>query len=487
VAQVGVQVAEALAHAHKQGVLHRDIKPSNLLLDGQGRVWITDFGLAKAEGADELTQTGDIVGTLRFMAPERFDGHSLPQSDVYSMGLTLYELLTLRPAFDDTNKARLVEKVLHEPPVPLRQLDRCIPRDLETIVLKCVAKDSAERYANGETLAEDLRRFLADRPILARRSTWQERTWRWCRRNPVVAGLAATLLVVLTAGVAASTLLAVRANAKAREAEREARAARRREYGANMLLVQNAWEQHQVRRFLALLKDQEPRPGQEDLRGFEWYYWRNQFQRGHIALTGHTSGVTSVAFSPDGKRLATAGGGGDQVKVWDAATGQEIRTLKGHTSVVWGVAFSPDGLRLASAGQDGVKMWNAATGQEIRTLKGHTRVVTSVAFSPDGTRLASAGQDGVKVWDVATGQEARTLKGHSGGVTSVAFSPDGQRLASGGGNQVKVWDAATGQETLTLQDIGGREPGKGVGRGHRQGVPHPAGASRQHDLRPPRH
>ena len=130
-----MQVADALAYAHRQGILHRDIKPSNLLLDQQGTVWVTDFGLAKAEGADDLTQTGVIVGTVRFMAPERFDGLSLPQSDVYALGATLYELLTLRPAFDDTNRARAVDKVLHESPVAPRAIDPRIPRDLESIVL----------------------------------------------------------------------------------------------------------------------------------------------------------------------------------------------------------------------------------------------------------------------------------------------------------------------------------------------------------------
>src|SRR5262249_26412415 len=151
--------------------------------------WVTDFGLAKADGADGLTHTGDIVGTIRYMAPERFEGRSLPQSDVYGLGLTLYELLTLRPAFDDTNKARLIDKALHEPPTPPRKIDPRVPRDLETVVLKCLAKEPRERYASAEALAEDLQRFLADRPIKARRTPWHERCWRWCRRNPMVAGL----------------------------------------------------------------------------------------------------------------------------------------------------------------------------------------------------------------------------------------------------------------------------------------------------------
>ena len=162
-----------------------------------------------------------------------------------------------------------------------------------------------------------------------------------------------------------------------------------------------------------------------------------------LTLKGHTGEVGSVAFSPDGKRLATASGDGT-VKVWDAATGQETLTLKGHTSVSTSVAFSPDGKRLASASRDEtVKVWDAATGQETLTLKGHTSDVRSVAFSPDGKRLASASDDRtVKVWDAATGQETLTLKGHNGHVTSVAFSPDGKRLASASVDRtVKVWDA----------------------------------------------
>jgi serine/threonine protein kinase len=206
VARIGVQVAEALGYAHKHGVLHRDIKPSNLLLDAQGTVWVTDFGLAKAEGSDDLTGAGDVVGTLRYLPPERFEGCSDPRGDVYSLGATLYELLTLRPAFDESDRARLLERVTRgEPPRP-RRVDGRIPADLETIVLKAMAREPAERYPSAEALAEDLRRFLLDRPIRARRAGPAERAWRWCRRNPVVAGLLAAA-VALAAGLAVLSLL----------------------------------------------------------------------------------------------------------------------------------------------------------------------------------------------------------------------------------------------------------------------------------------
>jgi serine/threonine protein kinase len=208
VARIGVQVADALAHAHRQGILHRDIKPSNLLLDPQGTVWVTDFGLAKADDSAALTNTGDVVGTLRYMPPERFDGLSLPQGDLYSLGLTLYELLTLRPPFDDANRVRLIERVLCEPPPPPRRLDPRLPRDLETVVLKCLAKDPHERYSGAEDLADDLRRFLADQPVRARRSPWRERAWRWCRRNRAVASLSAVVIVLLVALAVGSAVAA---------------------------------------------------------------------------------------------------------------------------------------------------------------------------------------------------------------------------------------------------------------------------------------
>jgi serine/threonine protein kinase/formylglycine-generating enzyme required for sulfatase activity len=202
VARIGQQTAAALAYAHQRGIVHRDIKPSNLMLDGAGVVWVADFGLAKGEDED-LTHTGDLVGTFRYMAPERFQGRGDGRADVYALGLTLYELLALRAAFTTGDRARLIEEVrTQEPPRP-RTLEPAVPRDLETIVLKAIAKDPDRRYQTADELAEDLRRFLADEPIKARRVGLAERAWRWCRNNPALAALTtsvAVLLVLLAGG-----------------------------------------------------------------------------------------------------------------------------------------------------------------------------------------------------------------------------------------------------------------------------------------------
>jgi tetratricopeptide (TPR) repeat protein len=200
VARVGVQAAEALAYAHEQGILHRDVKPANLLVDEHQVVWITDFGLAKLAGRDDLTRSGDVIGTLRYLAPEALRGETDHRSDIYSLGLTLYELLTLHPPFGDLTPSELLRCVTEEQPTRPRKLDLNIPRDLETIVLKATAREPEHRYATPGALAEDLRAFLDDRPILARRATPAERLARWCRRNRAVAALtAAVVLWVLVA------------------------------------------------------------------------------------------------------------------------------------------------------------------------------------------------------------------------------------------------------------------------------------------------
>ena len=202
VARIGLQVAEALEYANRQGVLHRDVKPSNLLLDPKGNVWVADFGLAKAADAEDITHSGDIVGTVRYMAPERFAGKCDARSDVYALGLTLYELLALRPAFEATDRHELMRRVMSEVPQSLRGLVPNLPRDLGTIVEKAIDRDPARRYPTAAALADDLQRFLDDKPIKARRVTVAEQSLRWARRNPAVASLAAGLLLALITGLA---------------------------------------------------------------------------------------------------------------------------------------------------------------------------------------------------------------------------------------------------------------------------------------------
>jgi tetratricopeptide (TPR) repeat protein len=206
IARIGVQVASGLQYAHAQGTLHRDIKPANILLDTEGTAWIADFGLAKVLQQEDVTRTGDVVGTLRYMAPEQFRGETDGRSDLYSLGLTLYELLTLRPAYEETDRQKLIAQKLspHDPPHP-RWLHPGIPRDLETIVIKCLAWEPDGRYPTAGALVGDLQAFLDDRPIQARRISSAERFWRWCRRNPVVAGLSTAVVLLLMAHATLAT------------------------------------------------------------------------------------------------------------------------------------------------------------------------------------------------------------------------------------------------------------------------------------------
>lgn len=201
VARWGVQAAEALDYAHQVGVVHRDVKPGNLLAEGRGQLWVTDFGLARIQSEASLTATGDLVGTLRYMSPEQALAKRVPidhRTDVYSLGATLYELLTLRPVFPGSDRQELLGQIASDEPVPPRRLDRTVPADLETVVLKALEKNAADRYATAQELADDLRRWLEDRPIRARRPSWRQVAARWARRHRPVVGAGAVLLLMLT-------------------------------------------------------------------------------------------------------------------------------------------------------------------------------------------------------------------------------------------------------------------------------------------------
>jgi serine/threonine protein kinase len=217
VARLAAQVADALEYAHQAGVVHRDIKPANLLLDGRGTIWVTDFGLAQVTADVSLTQTGDVLGTLRYMSPEQATGKSFlldHRTDIYSLGATLYELLTLQPIFDGTDRRALLNQILMDDPTPLRAIDRSIPRELETIVLKAVAKAPEDRYSSAAEMAADLRRFLDEQPILAKRPSLIERMRKWMKRHPSIVGAAVLLLVFAVVALGTTTALVAREQAQ---------------------------------------------------------------------------------------------------------------------------------------------------------------------------------------------------------------------------------------------------------------------------------
>ncbi len=453
------RVSEAIEYAHQHGVIHRDLKPANILLDSNNNPRVTDFGLAKKiQGDSGLTGSGQIMGTPSYMPPEQAGGKRGevgPAADVYSLGATLYALTTGRPPFQAATPMDTVLQVLSDEPVSPRRLNAALPRDLETICLKCLEKDPGKRYARAAALGEDLRRYLSGEPIVARPVTRLERAVKWTRRKPAIAALLALVAMVTALGLGGVLW-------QWRTAVRQTELAQRRLYDVQMNLVQRCWEDYNGTLLHQGLVDQLPaNQGGIDRRGFEWFYWQRKMSEDHLTLRLGYTRISSLAYSPDGRRLASAGG---LLKVWDAATGQEIQTFEGHSGHLTCVAFSPDGQRIAAAGDASnphkpggeVKVWGAETGREIWTLTGHTRKVSSLAYSPDGQRLASAAQDGVKLWDTRTGQEIQTFKGPSGIVTCVAYSPDGRRLATAGWDQtVRVWDAATGREIQTFKGPSG--------------------------------
>jgi WD40 repeat protein/serine/threonine protein kinase len=433
------QIAEAVQYAHSQGILHRDLKPSNVLIDtATDQPRVTDFGLAKRlDGDSSLTVTGQVLGSPNFMPPEQASGTRSKagrQSDVYGLGGILYFLLTARAPFQAESLEAIVTQVIQTEPISPRLLNPAVPLDLETICLKCLEKEPEKRYPTAEDVARELTRFLHDEPIQARPVGRLERGWRWCRRNPIVASLAAAVSVLLLTISIVSPLAAWRI-AAARNITRQSL------YAADMKQVQQAWDTGNARLAVSLLQGQIPQRGQTDLRGFEWRYFWNLCQgEQEFIFHGHTNSVGFVAFSADGRSVFSHSADGF-LHVWDAAQPKDA-PIQTTNFLNWdaGAALSADGMALAVAQVANVRVLDPFTLRDLaKWLPVDSRVEYRLGLSSDHRWLAAGCSLGeLLLLHIASGQIIRTNTGILEPIQSVSVSSN---IVAMGGQMgtLKLW------------------------------------------------
>jgi len=540
------EVCSAVNHAHQKGIIHRDLKPSNVMvtLHGDKPVpKVIDFGIAKATQGKLTDQTlftrfEQFLGTPAYMSPEQAAMSGLDidtRSDIYSLGVLLYELLAGRTPFDakelmasgiDAMWKTIREKEPQRPSTKLsqtlvaadvrrlkspssdqpateeevrassRRLLRVkeaihhVKGDLDWIVMKCLEKDRSRRYETANGLAADIGRYLSDEPVQAVAPSAVYVFRKFARRHRAAFGVATAMLLLLVAATVVSTWQAIRATRAgqaevkqrmaAQDAQAEATAQQKKaeaeKQRAEEQLTRAEWLVYASKLTLAQSDFETGNGGlaqhyldecQPNLRGWEHRYLSTRI-KAKQTLEGHTYVVSSVAFSPDGRRILT-GSRDKTAKVWDVATGRELMTLKGHKGFVMSVAFSSDGQRIVTGGGEwGVgkksgeaRVWDSKTGELLLDLAGHSYCVCSVAFSPDGQRIVTGAGDWGNgpgeaiVWDAMTGREILTIPEQAKGVRSVAFSPNNRNFITGSAGRATVWDAATGQEVLVLRGLAG--------------------------------
>jgi WD40 repeat protein/serine/threonine protein kinase len=492
VAHLGVQAAEALEHAHSKGVIHRDIKPANVLIDSDGNLWITDFGLARMLSEAGLTMTGDLLGTLRYMSPEQALAKRVPvdhRTDIYSLGVTLYELLTLQPAYDGCDRQEVMRQIAFEEPRPPRRLNKSIPAELEIIVRKAMGKTPAERYATAQELADDLRRFLDDKPIKAKKPTLLDWTRKWARRHQGIVTTGIVGLIVAVSILTVSSLMIL--SAYRTEAIERHNAVEERQKAVTALYRSYVREAEALRlarhdgyrpKVWQLLQDamrlDTPDKDVNELRqqalaclgdfvGLEPITW-DDFPAEISAIALHAKGGPLAIGLSDGTLLLR-----------DLGTGAYRARLQQHRCSVTALAFAPDGKRLVSGDRGGIIIvWQAiangkwtperaisAAPAVVELPQRDVPAINSLAVSPDGKQVAASlfysptAADSwprmIAVWNLGDGTRTASFGQESEWLFSPTFSPDGKFLAAAYCRTTREGISVKTEHGVWLRELGG--------------------------------